>query len=231
MRDFNFPFSRPKRNLLEAAEELFATKGFDLVSVRDITKAAKANVAAVNYHFGGREELISLVVMRYVIPVNDERLARLDALEKKHAGKVVPLELLLDAFTRPLVEAVRKSELSERLFCRLMGRILSMPNESIPAPVLEQLRTLSERFQKAFSRVLPEVTTEELLWRIHFVVGSLIHMLSHQEVLAKITGNASGTPAGETIVARFIRFAAAGLRQETDDGAETPKGPQELFNF
>ena len=46
-----------RRRLLDAAAEMFATKGYRNVAVRDICEAAVANVAAVNYHFGGKDKL------------------------------------------------------------------------------------------------------------------------------------------------------------------------------
>ncbi|MEO8616967.1 MAG: helix-turn-helix domain-containing protein, partial [Luteolibacter sp.] len=65
MRELTIPESGPKRTLLNAAEQLFATKGFESVSVRDVTQSVKMNVAAVNYHFGSREQMLSLVILRY----------------------------------------------------------------------------------------------------------------------------------------------------------------------
>ncbi len=233
MREIKFPQSESKRKLLDAAEQLFADRGFDAVSVRDITQAAKANVAAVNYHFGSRDGLISLVVMRYITPVNDERIARLDVLEKKFPGKVVPLEEVIDALVRPLAGIVRKSELSERLFCKLMGRIFSMQGEGFPEALEEQIRALSERFTKAFARSLPGVGEEELIWRIHFLVGSMIHMLLNQEMLVRLTNGACGNPTMEAVLSRFIRFAAAGMREGTAAAQEpaVAKGPQATFDF
>jgi AcrR family transcriptional regulator len=233
MREIKFPQSESKRKLLDAAEQLFADRGFDTVSVRDITQLAKANVAAVNYHFGSREGLISLVVMRYITPVNEERIARLDVLEKKFPGKVVPLEEIIDALVRPLAGSVRKSELSERLFCKLMGRIFAMQGEGMPEALEEQIRGLSDRFTKAFARALPGIAEEDLYWRIHFLVGSMIHMLLNQEMLHRLTHGASGNPSMESTLGRFIRFAAAGMR-EGIAGAQEPaaaKGPQATFNF
>ena len=81
MRDFTIPESGAKRKLLDAAELLFAEKGFEAVSVRDITQLAKTNIAAVNYHFGSRDHLLTLVMMRYMTPVTEERLVRLDFVE------------------------------------------------------------------------------------------------------------------------------------------------------
>ena len=67
--------------LMEAAATLFAEKGFEVVSVREITTLARANVASVKYHFGSREGLIDAVVARMATPVNDERLRRIEELE------------------------------------------------------------------------------------------------------------------------------------------------------
>lgn len=233
MREIKFPQSESKRKLLDAAEQLFAERGFDAVSVRDVTNLAKANVAAVNYHFGSREGLISLVVMRHITPVNEERIARLDALEKKFPGKVVPLEEIIDAFVRPLAGFVRKSELSERLFCKLMGRIFAMQGQGMPEALEEQIRALSERFTKALGRALPELGQEDLIWRTHFLVGAMIHMLLNQEMLRRLTQGAAGSPTMDAVVGRFIRFAAAGLRDGVAGAAEpaVAKGPQGMFDF
>ena len=233
MRDIKFPYSEAKRRLLDAAEHLFADRGFDVVSVRDVTQLAEANVAAVNYHFGSRDGMIAIVVARYITPVNEERLLRLDALEKKWSGKAIPIEEVIDAFVRPLVGAVQKSELSERLFCKLMGRIFSLQGEGIPPEVEEQIKTLSDRFVKALGKSLPGVSPEDLVWRTQFVVGAMIHMLLNQEMLHRMTNGVSGNPTMEATLSRFIRFAAAGLREGV--GAAEPavakKGPQATFDF
>lgn len=231
MRDVTFPHSKPKRSLLEAAEQLFADRGFDTVSVRDITQLAGANVAAVNYHFGSRDALIGLVVTRYITPVNEERLARLDKAERKYAGKLVPLEEIIDAFVRPLIGTVRKSELSERLFYKLIGRIFAMQGEGIPAEIEGQFKVLSERFTRAFGKTLPSVPAEELVWRIHFMIGGMIHMLMQQDLLHRMTQGVSGNPSMEAILSRFIRFAASGLRDGMDAEPKPKKGPQAMFDF
>lgn len=232
MREIKFPQSEPKRKLLDAAEQLFAERGFEAVSVRDVTQLAKANVAAVNYHFGSREGMIALVISRYVTPILEERLARLDALEKKWPGKVVPLEELIDAFARPLVGSVRKSELSERLFCMLIGRIFSLQSDALPPALEDQMKLSIDRFIKAFAKALPTVPTEELYWRMHFVAGGLIHMLLNQEMLHRLSGGASGTPTMEGILGRFVRFAAAGLREGVEAEPQAKKkGPQATFDF
>ncbi len=231
MREMTFPESGSKRKLLDAAEQLFAEKGFEAVSVRDITQLAKANVAAVNYHFGSRDGLLTLVMMRYMTPVNEERIARLETLERKSSGKTVPLEEIIDALVRPFVTQIRKSELSERLFYKLMGRTFAQQGDGLPPQIEEQLRQVMQRFTRAFAKALPAVAADDLAWRIHFVVGGMIHMLTHQEILQRLTQGASGVPPMEVTISRFIRFAAAGLREGVEAEEPAAEGPQVLFDF
>lgn len=231
MREIKFPQSKSKLRLLDAAEQLFADRGFESVSVRDVTQLAKANVAAVNYHFGSRDGLVAMVVTRYITPVNEERLLRLDALERKWSGKSVPLEEIIDAFVRPVVGTVRKSELSERLFCKLVGRIFALQGGGGPVAVEEQMKISIVRFSRALGKALPTVSQEELVWRLHFLTGSLIHLLMNQEMLARLSNGVSGEPTMEVTLLRFIRFAAAGLREGVALEPAAKKGPQAMFEF
>lgn len=198
--------------MVEAAEKLFAEKGFDVVSVRDITQAAGGNVAAVNYHFGSRDGLVAVVMHRYITPVNEARMARLDALERKWSGKAIPLEETLQAVVLPLVEQIRQSPLSEMLYCKLIGRIFAM-HGALPPEIEVQLSVLINRLRQIFGRSLPHLSHEEVVWRIHFVIGGLIHMLTHRESLERVSDGASGSPDMDTTVARFLKWAAAGLRE------------------
>lgn len=231
MRAIKLSESQPKQRLLAAAEQLFAEKGFEVVAVRDVTQLAKANVAAVNYHFGSRDGLVALVVDRYLTPLNQERLERLDVLERRAPGKVVPIEEIVHALVRPLVGMLGKTELSEPLFCKLMGGILALPEESLPVAVWEQMKFLNNRFIRSISKVLPSVSQEDLQWRMHFLVGSLIHLLRHQDLLRSLSNGVSGGPTLEAAMGRFVRFAVAGLREGIAVEVEVNRGPQVMFDF
>ena len=63
-----------KNRLLGAAETVFAEKGFDAASIRDITAQAKCNVAAVNYHFGTKENLYNELFHRRLTEMREIRL-------------------------------------------------------------------------------------------------------------------------------------------------------------
>src|SRR6185436_16348181 len=91
--------------IIAAAEQLFAEGGEDATSLRAITRAAAVNVAAVHYHFGGRDELLRAVLDRKLGPLNARRLDLLDAAVAAH-GPAVPVDGLLRAFLRPDLDLV-----------------------------------------------------------------------------------------------------------------------------
>lgn len=223
-----------KQRLLEAAAELFAEHGFDKVAVRDITEKAGANVAGVNYHFGSREGLVNAVIEGTVNPINEERLARLDAIERKVGKQPPPLEEVVDAFVRPFLTQIRRSELSEKVAFRLIGRMLGEGMVEMPETLQAQMSEVVVRFLKAMSKSLPGVPDDDLVWRVHFMAGGMIHAMAHGDVLQQITRGAAATPSLEQTVSRFVRFAVAGLRQESAPPASKSKkgeAPQSEFLF
>ena len=86
-----------RSRILDVAEELFGEQGLDRVSIRDITRKAKVNLAAINYHFGSKEDLIAAIFEREFVPVNEARLAALDAVQRS-GKKDAKLEDILEAF-------------------------------------------------------------------------------------------------------------------------------------
>jgi AcrR family transcriptional regulator len=226
MREIKFPESGPKRHLLDTAERLFAGKGFEAVSVRDITREAGVNVAAVNYHFGSREMLVGLVIGRHLRPINEERLARIEALEKKSSGKGLPVEEIIESLARPLIGAVRKSGLPEPAACELLGRILALRGHGFPEELEMQTQNVINRFMRILGKALPAVPAEELVWRMHFVTGGMIQML-----MGRAGVEFAGAPAIDATLGRFIRFAAAGLREGVEEEPAVKKGPQATFDF
>ena len=81
-----------RERLLDASERLFAERGFRSASVRDITRESSCNIAAVNYHFGGKANLYREVFLRRLRAM---RKHRLDAIEAalSSAGRQATLDL------------------------------------------------------------------------------------------------------------------------------------------
>src|SRR5690554_7591646 len=99
--------------ILDAAEELFAERGFSETSLRMITSKAKVNLAAVNYHFGSKNALIHAVFARFLTPFSATLETAFDELEAKCDGKPATLNQTLWALTESRSEE-HTSELQSR---------------------------------------------------------------------------------------------------------------------
>jgi AcrR family transcriptional regulator len=201
-----------KEKILDAAEGLFAEHGFGETSLRQITTQAGVNLAAINYHFRSKDALIQAVFTRRIDPLNQKRLAMLDACEAENSNGPLPLVPVIRALVGPMLEL--QKELGERGhdFKRLMGRMYVEPGDTVRKILFEQMQTIADRFIAAFQRALPHLPTVELLWRIHFCIGVLSHTLagtSHLEVVSKGLCDPSDA---EATTERIVAFLVAGMR-------------------
>src|SRR5512135_2832638 len=121
MRDVRVP-AATKERILDTAETLFMEHGFEATSLRAITAAAAVNLAAVNYHFGSKEELFQAVLTRRLDPMNQRRLALLDRFERDTAATPLSCERIIVALFIPALELARDPELGGKNFLRLLGR-------------------------------------------------------------------------------------------------------------
>ena len=171
--------SDPVRDkLLDAAEKLFAEKGFDGTSVRDITAEAKCNVAAVNYHFGGKDNLYTETFRRKLILLRDVRVTRIDEVMAR--GGETTLEDLLRAFGKAFFEPLVGVSSGPR-FIKLWLR--EMLDQRLPATMLveETFRPVLGSLQKALIKVCPGLGEARAMSSAHAVVGQLVHLLQMHE--------------------------------------------------
>jgi len=206
-----------KSRILEATECLVAERGFDAVSLRDITSDAEVNVAAVNYHFGSKEKLFEAIQCRYIEPINDERLRMI--AELTNAGRVAAVREILEAFMRPFLTVVKRSEMSEKLFFKLMGRCVIDHQGGLPEDMIPGIKKVAETFTLALLAAAPNLTSELALWRLHFTFGVMAQTLLHGDLLHSLTDGACGDPDAEAQFQAMIDFCEAGFLTQKGAGA------------
>ena len=213
-----------KDRILDAAEGLFMEHGFEATSLRSITATADVNLAAVNYHFGSKEELFQAVLTRRLDPMNQERLDLLTALERESAPLPVSCEQILSAMFVPALKLARDRERGGKNFLRLLGRAYADPAPFIRHFLSGQYAVMIARFKTAFARALPELPPKELSWRLHFIMGALSYTLAGTDALRLI---AELTPAetgnDEALLQRLAPFLLAGLQSPVPDVAEATR--------
>ena len=212
-----------KERLLDAAERLFAVRGFVGTSMRAVTQAAGAAVSAANYHFGSKEALLAAVMRRRVEPINARRIEVLGRLEDEAAaGGVLCLEDVLDAFFRPSFEQfARAREEGRGSFPRqVAARLYADPPETVEKLKVEVFSEVNERFRSAFARALPGAPASRVRLVQHLAIASMMHVLAGQldeELAAMLEGEATGSEAPyEPLLSALITQAAAGARAFSD---------------
>ena len=211
-----------KERLLEAAERLFAQRGFEGTSLRAVTLAAGTSVSAAHYHFGSKEALLVATVRRHAEPVIAERFARLERLEREAHGGALPLEAVLDAFLRPIFEQRAARADGGEVFRRIAARLFSDPPEVVASLKREIFGRTAQRFIEALARALPDKPRDEIALDLQFLVGIMVHVTSgHLADAPRPPGSAPlGDLADEVLLRRMVDFVAAGLRSRP--GPATP---------
>lgn len=202
-----------KTRILDAAEELFMEHGFEATSLRSLTASAGVNLAAVNYHFGSKEELFQAVLTRRLDPMNKERIELLDRLEREAGGKPIACERILFAMLIPALRLARDEERGGKNFLRLVGRAYADPAPFIRHFLSEQYAEMIGRYKEAFHKALPHLARQELTWRLHFVMGALSYTLLGADLLKLFEQVTPGLKDNdELLLQRLAPFLVAGLK-------------------
>lgn len=205
MNSSNTPDSHTR--LLEAAERLFAEQGYHGASMRQLAATAQVNLGAANYHFGGKEALYIEVIRRRIRPINQARLERLRLAVVEAGGQPPPLPLILDIMIRPIFEAHRDPQGGGRHVVQILARSMTEPLPFMGDLLAEEFHATLARFSQVIRRHAPQLTPEEYLWRLSFVVGALQHTLGTLHQMSALTRGICRSDDYEGTLTRFVRFA------------------------
>lgn len=204
--------------ILDTAEAMFVEHGFSGVTMRALTARAGVNLAAVNYHFGSKDQLLLEVFRRGSGSINRERARLLREARTEAGGKALPVRTILHALFAPPIRATLQTR-SSLSHPAAGGRSIYMQfiaRAALDGP--EEMRTMIERdvahlkrFVDALSEALPQLPRADLLWRFHFAMGAL-HSLYHDlRRLEALSGGPLALDSADDLVERVVSFAAAGL--------------------
>jgi AcrR family transcriptional regulator len=218
------PPHETRTRILDAAEELFMLHGFEATSMRQLTAKAGANLAAVNYHFGSKDALIEAVFRRRLDAMNASRIAELDRLEKDDGGRPPSPRQIIGAFVGASLRMIEDASGGGRNFIRLLGRTYTDPQKHIRSLIGQLYAPAMERFKTAFERALPQMPRDELIWRMHFMFGTLAYTLAATDTVQLIAGcKPEDRYDARLLEARLTAFLQAGLLAPLHGSADVKK--------
>jgi AcrR family transcriptional regulator len=207
------PTDHTKSAILSAAERLYADRGFGEVTLRDIVAAADVNLAAVNYHFGSKDELIAELFVTRSLATNRERLNQLKLAEQAGGGRA-SIDAILRALVGPTLRGclgpTREGSTAARFMIR--ASIESVPPiRRIKNREVDHLR----KFAAAMRRSLPGRDEADLYWGLHFALAMSHHTIRERERLTKLSDGKCDLDDVGAIIERVVAVSVVALTGET----------------
>jgi AcrR family transcriptional regulator len=220
------PGERARMRILDTAEALFAEAGAPAVTLRSIAAAAGVNVAAVNYYFGSKEKLFEEMFVRRIVPLNEERLARLAACTEA-AGGSPNLEDVVTAFVMPALQLTDQANANARAIVvqYSLGRVLALPE--VNELLVRYYARLREAFVTAIQRAVPYLEPHEAVWRYYWMGGSVMVALAVPPGMVEAPGAAIGSPdetPHDSMATGLVAFLVQGIRASNRAAVGLPGG-------
>lgn len=190
--------------ILDTAERLFADQGFHATTLRQITREADVNLAAVNYHHGSKDALIAAVFRRRLEPLNRERLERLE--EVLADGDPPVLERVLEALIHPALRLGTQPAGDGGRFMRLLMRAWAENATRLHQAIRREYSHVMRAFADAVRRALQDEPAD-LRQQLDFLIGALTYTMAE-----------TGGDDVESTARALVRFGCAGLRDSLDAG-------------
>jgi AcrR family transcriptional regulator len=203
-----------KQRLIDAGERLFAEHGLNGVGIRTIAEAADVSLAALNYHFGEKENLLAEIFAERARPIAAERMRLLAEIE---ASGTITLERVIEAFLRPAFGA--GSEARFKLFAKLRAR-LATESEAFKGRIrATAFDESSRRYIAALQALLPELSPQELGWRFHFLLGAMLYTMADAGRIQSLTDGKCDPGDVQAVMSHIVPFMAAGFRSAPPPGS------------
>ncbi|MDR1075672.1 MAG: TetR family transcriptional regulator [Xanthomonadaceae bacterium] len=200
------PFPTRDR-ILGAAEELFAAHGFAGTSLRQVTRRANVNIAAVNYYFGSKENLINEVFRRRMDELSSQRMTLLEAARRERPGALEPI---LAAFIEPAL-ALAQNDDGDDAFIRVVARVYAEHAGNLRQFLSEQYGHVLRSFSKAIAECLPALGKDELYWRLDFLTGALTYIMADSDS-SRLPPDTDPSAYRNRAAKELIQFTAAGFQ-------------------
>lgn len=206
--------------ILAAAERLYADRGFGDVTLRDIVAEANVNLAAVNYHFGSKDELIAELFVTRSLATNRERLNELRAAEENGGGRA-PIEQIFRALVGPTLRGCLGPDREGSTAARFMIRASI---ESVPP--IRRIRNREvdhlRKFIAAMRRAMPGRDDVDLYWGLNFALAMSHHTIREKERLTKLSEGQCDLNDVAGIIDRVVSVSVMALAESEAPAKKTP---------
>ena len=204
---------KTRQRILGAAGKVFAQGGYRAMTLRQVTHEAKVNLAAVNYHFGSKLNLMRALLRDRFEPINQQRHHLLDQQIEAHSPNPVPLPIIYDTLFRPLFTGIGSASDKDTNLIKIIGRAITEPAEFMRGLHKEFFADLSKRFMNEIRRSCPELSPEQIQYRFFLSVSAMIGTVIEQVRLETVSDGKLDGNNLDIILKELTTFVVAGFQQ------------------
>jgi AcrR family transcriptional regulator len=205
-----------KQRILDAAEAIFAQKGYSATSIRDITELAECNIAAVNYHFNGKENLYKEIFERKTTILRDRRVKAINdfmAQNPKNPDLESFLRMYASAFFEPIIDNSVTFSFFHLMMREWVAQILphTMFREKVITPITNST-------VEALVKTVPNLSYEQALHCTNSLMSQLINALRQMHMVSSHLNPGSSEFPLEQTIEHIVKFSTAGIRAIANGG-------------
>lgn len=193
--------------ILDAAEHLFGNRGFDAVSLREITDRAEVTLALASYHFGTKDKLFEEVVARRAKVLSDDRLNRLAKLETP------TVESIADAFMAPLFERASRVDQGWSDYLKVLGRLGE--SQQWLGVLKTHFDATATSFIDAFCDVLPHADRQTVTRSFMMMLDLMLATVSQHGRIDQLSDGALRARDLKGAYGPVLAFVVAGINATT----------------
>lgn len=209
-----------RNDLLDAAEQLFAERGFEKTSIRDITDHLGVRLAAVNYHFDSKHNLLVEMIHRRAGVLNEARQVRIDQVTIDPNKPYDTVYALIQALFEPLLEYYLSGDEGWHYYCKYLARMSGTTTVEMRTIVSDEYNDIANTFIDKLGGALPDHSEYQLHCAYQFLMGTFTFVMSDNKRLDGITnGRFKSADVERVLSPHFFQFATAGILGLVDSGA------------
>lgn len=199
---------KTRDRILDAAESLFADRGYDGTSIRDVAAASDVQINAVGYHFGPKDALFDTVVARRATIMTALRIEALEKARAQSGNASIAIETLVRAYVRPFIKSADHGEPGWRNYAALMGRLA---NSSLGTEIIARhYDDTAKAYLAEFQRTLPGVDPLDLVDGFSAMVAAMLGICAKTGRAERLS-QTSKSRSAETSLEVLVRFHSAGF--------------------
>lgn len=207
-KDISTNSDSTKERLIGAAIELIADRGFDAVSIRDITSAASANLAAIGYHFGSKDDLLETVFERLAQPVNSARADALATYRTARGGRPLELEGVIRTLIEPFVRFTWGDIHGSRI-ARIIQIAFALGRPEHVRMIQAQFDEIAQLFIDAIAEAVPSASRAQCALWYSCAIASLLNIVSdvtRTHRIQRLAGDGFRLDQADEVIEELVAF-------------------------